>query len=177
LKRRVVLFVLMSVLLTFINVHDVRAINKNVGSMHEEAPRMNALAPSFTLKDYEGNSFAVGGSRRKLLFINFWASWCGPCRAEAPELKKIFEKYKNQIDLYAVNSTPYDNMKDAMAFVKEFNLAFPVLFDVKGEVTDKYRVQAFPTSYLIDENGVVRDIIIGLVSPQQLESKIVKLLK
>ncbi|MNP60867.1 Thiol-disulfide oxidoreductase ResA [compost metagenome] len=124
----------------------------------------------------DGKQYAVGGKRDKALLLNFWASWCDPCREEAPELVKIAEKYKDSLDVYGVNVTFYDKLDDVKKFVKEYGFAFPVLLDEKEKVYRMYNGIAFPTNILIDKDGVIRDVVIGLVSPEDLEGKIDKLL-
>jgi len=142
----------------------------------EAKPRPNYLAPSFTLKQMNTEqTYEVGGPREKPLMINFWASWCGPCNLEAPDLVKLYDKYGDKFDLYAVNITPGDNMKNIQAFVDKHALDFPVLLDMQGDVTELYQIQPIPTSFLIDKNGVIRDMFYT-ESFSTLERKIKKLI-
>jgi thiol-disulfide isomerase/thioredoxin len=142
------------------------AIYQNMNTQSEQAsaptvakPKPNYLAPSFTLQQMNTKqSFSVGGVREKPVMINFWASWCGPCALEAPDLVKLYEKYGDKFDLYGVNITLGDNMKNIQAFVDKHKLNFPVLLDMSGEVTDLYQIQPIPTSFLVDKNGVIQDM-------------------
>jgi thiol-disulfide isomerase/thioredoxin len=144
----------------------------------EAAPKIGFLAPEFKLKDLEGNTeYTVGGKRDKALLLNFWASWCEPCRQEAPDLNALYKKYKDKLDLYAVNATQYDRLDDAKSFVKEYGLQFPAVTDPDGNVLDMYRVLAYPTSFLIDSDGVIRDIVYGIVPKDDMEQKIRKLIR
>src|SRR4051794_16340982 len=100
------------------------AIYQNIQAKHketilptEEAPKASFLAPSFTLTGLDGSTYTVGGAREKPLFVNFWASWCGPCEEEAPDLVNLYNKYKGQFDLYAVNVTQGDKLENVKAFV------------------------------------------------------------
>lgn len=168
----------------FIVVLSCAAVYQNVAkgkgqpvSNQEEAPKINYLAPSFSLGDKGGKQYEIGGKRDKLLLINFWASWCGPCEVEAPDLKSFYEKYKGQMDLYAVNATKYDTIEDAQAFAEKFDFTFPVLFDRKGVAASLYWVEGFPTSFLIDKEGIIRDIIYGALPPKELEQRIKKLIE
>ncbi|RAV09498.1 TlpA family protein disulfide reductase [Paenibacillus contaminans] len=142
----------------------------------ETAPKPNFLAPGFTLTGLDGQTYEVGGKRDKPLFLNFWASWCGPCELEAPDLKKMYDKYGDKFDLYAVNITKNDRLDDAKDFVKQFDFKFPVLLDKDGKVTEMYRFQYIPTTFLIDRNGAVREII-HVLEPKELERKIKKLIE
>ncbi|NEW08718.1 TlpA family protein disulfide reductase [Paenibacillus sp. SYP-B3998] len=150
--------------------------NKETIMPTEQAPKVNYLAPAFTLTGLDGQSYAVGGPRDKPLLVNFWASWCGPCAIEAPDLVAMYKKYEGQFDLYAVNVTPGDKMDNIKKFVEEYKFPFPVLLDKKGENADAYRVLAIPTTFLIDKNGVVREVI-HVLSPKELDKKIANLIK
>ncbi|WP_331845747.1 TlpA disulfide reductase family protein [Paenibacillus haidiansis] len=142
----------------------------------ENAPKPGSKAPAFSLTALDGKTYQVGGKRDKPLLLNFWASWCDPCKEEAPDLVKLAEQYGEQLDVYAVNVTFYDKLENAKEFVKNYGYTFPVLLDEKEEAYRKYNGIAFPTNVLIDENGMIRDVIVGTLSPEELEAKIKKLL-
>ncbi|WP_379153748.1 TlpA family protein disulfide reductase [Paenibacillus sp. sgz5001063] len=132
------------------------------------------LAPAFSLQE-DGKSYSVGGARDKAVLLNFWASWCDPCQQEAPTLNALALKYKNVLDVYGINVTSQDYKPNAERFVRKYMLAFPVMYDLKGEVFDKYKGMVFPTNVLIDKNGVVSEVILGFLSPEELEKKIITL--
>ncbi|MGG3453657.1 TlpA family protein disulfide reductase [Paenibacillus rhizolycopersici] len=142
----------------------------------EGAPKPGTAAPAFSLPGLDGKTYEVGGKRDKVLLMNFWASWCDPCKEEAPELKALAEKYKDSLDIYAVNVTLYDKLDEAKAFVKEYGYTFPVLLDEKEEAYRMFNGIAFPTNVLIDEQGVIRDVIVGVIPPEELEAKIKNLI-
>ncbi|SFL27342.1 Thiol-disulfide isomerase or thioredoxin [Paenibacillus sp. 1_12] len=131
----------------------------------------NQLAPAFDLQGLDGKSYHVGGVRDKPLIINFWASWCGPCHEEAPDLKQMYEVYKDELDIYAVNVTKGDRMQDVQGFVKQYELPFPVLLDTKGLTAEQYRLQVVPTSFLLNKEGVLVDVI-HVLPAKALEAKI-----
>ncbi|WP_025700150.1 TlpA family protein disulfide reductase [Paenibacillus durus] len=141
----------------------------------ESGPKTGLLAPSFTIQGENGTTYAVGGVRDKVVLLNFWASWCDPCRAEAPELNKIAEKYKDTLDIYGINVTSYDYKANADRFVNKYKLIFPVMFDLKGEIYAKYNGAVFPTNVLIDRSGVISEIVLGGLTAEQLDEKLVKL--
>ncbi|MGZ7439999.1 TlpA family protein disulfide reductase [Paenibacillus sp. TH7-28] len=140
------------------------------------APKPGTPSPAFSLTGLDGKRYDVGGQRDKPLLLNFWASWCDPCKEEAPELVKLADKYKDSLDVYGVNVTFYDKLDDAKAFVKNYGYTFPVLLDEKEKVYSQFNGVAFPTNVLIDENGIIQDVILGVISPEELEAKIKKLL-
>jgi thiol-disulfide isomerase/thioredoxin len=151
------------------------AIKKENTDLQDTAPKPGFLAPTFTLAGMDGKTYSVGGKRIKPLMLNFWASWCGPCELEAPDLKSVYEKYKADFDLYGINTTDKDNLKAAKKFVEQYKLPFPILLDKDGKVADQFRFSVIPTSFLIDRNGVVVEVI-HVLSPRELERKIKKLI-
>ncbi|WJH34515.1 TlpA family protein disulfide reductase [Paenibacillus sp. CC-CFT747] len=103
--------------------------------------------------------------------MNFWASWCGPCEAEAPDLMRIYDKLKDKLDIYAVNVTKGDNLKEVKEFLDQYPYPFPVLLDKEGKAAELYQVQVIPTSFLVDRNGVIVDVIHYLPG-KELEKKL-----
>jgi cytochrome c biogenesis protein CcmG/thiol:disulfide interchange protein DsbE len=142
----------------------------------EQRPQVGFAAPHFSLKALDGSTYRLEGKRDKPLVVNFWASWCGPCRLEAPDLKKVYEKYKHQVDLYAVNLTKEDDWEAIRRFVQEFELPFPILLDEAGAVADRYFIQAIPTTFFVDKNGVIRHVVLGMVDADTLERQVQTLL-
>jgi len=135
-----------------------------------EAPKKGARAPSFSLASLDGTaSYDVGGPSDKVTIINFWAAWCGPCEAEAPDLVALYEKYKGDVELYAVNATNYDKLREAKVFVREQGFTMPVLTDEKGKAGDLYKVFSYPTSFILDRDGVVLERIEGVIEKEQWE--------
>lgn len=143
----------------------------------ETGAKAGLLAPTFTLKGMDDKSYSGGGARDKAMLVNFWASWCEPCKQEAPELDKLAAEYASELEIYGVNVSKYDNAKKARQFVQDFNLQYPILLDTKGEVFEElYKGQVFPTNVLIDRNGVIQEIILGAPDPKDLRKKVSKLI-
>ncbi|CAM5789386.1 MULTISPECIES: TlpA family protein disulfide reductase [Brevibacillus] len=143
----------------------------------EQRPEAGFEAPHFSLRGLDDQTYEVAGKREKPLVINFWASWCGPCKLEAPDLQKVAEKYGQQVDFYGVNVTSNDSLEGAQAFVKQYKLTFPIPMDVTGDVANRYWIQAFPTTYLVDKQGIIRKKIIGMVEGHYLETELKRLLE
>ncbi|WP_379138990.1 TlpA family protein disulfide reductase [Paenibacillus sp. sgz500958] len=147
-----------------------------VSSAAETSPQAGTLAPAFKLQG-ETESYSIGGPRDKAVLLNFWASWCDPCKLEAPELNALAAKYKDVLDVYGVNVTSQDYKPYAERFIKKYSLNFPVMFDLKGDVYAKYNGAAFPTNVLIGKDGVISEVVIGLMTQDELEEKIIRLTK
>lgn len=164
-------------ILTFLAVYqNLDARSKNTVFTTEVAPKANFLAPAFILTAMNGQTYVVGGARDKPVLVNFWASWCGPCEAEAPDFEKLFGKYKGKFDLYGVNITNSDNLKDAEDMVKQYKLSFPILLDKEGKATALYQISLVPTSYLVDKSGTIVDVF-HVLDYKELERKIKKLIE
>lgn len=135
----------------------------------EQAPLVNFLAPHFELDTIDGETYAVAGERDKYLLVNFWASWCGPCHEEAPDLNRLFEKYSDRLDIYAVNVTEWDTIPNAKAFVETYHFQFPVLYDVDNIVTPLYNVRSYPANFLVDPHGTIIAHIPRMLLPDDIK--------
>lgn len=137
-------------------------------------PKVGELTFKGELPDLHDQSVQFGGEQNKLQLINFWASWCGPCELEAPDLQKIHEEYGDVLTLYGVNSTKTDRERQAREFVEQYGFTFDVLFDREGDYTKLYRVNTYPTSFLVDRDGVIRERINGVITYEAWEEIIKK---
>lgn len=142
-------------------------------------PQVGFLAPDFSLESIDGEPVTLADLRGQAVLLNIWASWCPPCRAEMPAMEIIFQEYQDRgVVILAVNSTVQDQKSAAVDFVNELGLTFPILFDYDGSVSRAYRVEALPTSYFIDKEGIIREIVIGGPMPEALlRQRIEKMLK
>jgi len=114
-------------------------------------------APDFTLAARGGKTISLSQFKGQVVMINFWATWCGPCRQEMPLLESIHKKYgKMGFTLLGVNVEP--DPEAAEAWLRETPVSFPVLFDTKSEVSTLYSVSGMPSTVIIDRKGVVRMI-------------------
>ena len=114
-----------------------------------------AQAPAFTLQSVDGKTVSLAQFKGDVVMINFWASWCGPCRQEMPLLDDIYKQYKDMgFVLIGVNVEP--DAHDANAWLAKTPVSYPILSDPKSAVSQLYQVQAMPTTVIIDRQGVVR---------------------
>ena len=117
------------------------------------APSGNA--PDFTLRSAGGTNLRLQEQRGRVVMINFWATWCGPCRQEMPLLEKLYAKYKPMgFTMLGVNVEP--DSKLAAGFLEKTPVTFPILFDVKSEVSKLYQVAGMPSTAIVDRKGNLR---------------------
>ncbi len=142
------------------------------------SPREGFPAPGFTLPTLSGGLTTLTEHQGKVVLVNLWASWCGPCRAEMPAIQKLYEANRERgLEVLAVNSTFQDNEDDARSFVQNLNLTLPVLLDKDGSVSHRYLLRALPSTFIIDRKGIIRAVIVGgPVSEAVLQTKIEPLL-
>jgi peroxiredoxin len=112
-------------------------------------------APDFALKSSSGENLRLSEYRGEVVMVNFWATWCGPCRQEMPLLDELYQRYQRVgFNLLGVNID--DDSRRAMQMISELGVNFPVLFDARKEVSKLYEVEAMPVTVLIDREGNVR---------------------
>ena len=112
-------------------------------------------APDFALKSSNGENLRLSEFRGDVVMVNFWATWCGPCRQEMPLLDELYSRYQRVgFNLLGVNID--DDSRRAMQMVEELGVNFPVLFDARKEVSKLYEVEAMPVTVIIDRQGTVR---------------------
>ena len=124
-------------------------------------------ATEFSLPAVNGETVALQSLRGKVVLLNFWATWCGPCRQELPELARVQEKYR-QRGLTVVAVTVDNDVENVRSFLKKYDIKLQALWDKKKKVADAYVVEKMPSSYLIDRNGIVRFIHRGY-TPEELK--------
>jgi peroxiredoxin len=161
-------FCLIVVCLVVVTFSCVRQEEK--GPAPQGAAEVNRPAPQFTLADAEGKSVSLNDHKGKVVMLEFFTTWCGPCQMAAPELQSLHERYKDRgLVLLAVSMDVGSKARSAVAsFRKEHGLAYPVLMDT-GEVSRLYGVFTIPTSFIIDKNGTVRSKHMGFAPSMSQE--------
>jgi thiol-disulfide isomerase/thioredoxin len=128
-------------------------------------------APAFTLPTIAGSSISLAGLSGKAVYLDFFASWCPPCNAEAPAVSALAKQYASS-GLTVVAIDENENAAAAAAFAKKYGFSFSVALDNSGSVGDEYAVDAIPVSVFIDRNGTVREIETGELSSAQIQAGI-----
>lgn len=129
------------------------------------------IAPDFQLTTIDGKSMKLSEQRGKKVFLNFWATWCPPCRAEMPDMENFYKDQKNNsFVILAVNYTTQEkNKDDVQRFVEDFGLTFPILLDLDGSISSHYQIFTIPTTFVIDSNGVIQKKIVGPLNKEMME--------
>ncbi|HEY5648578.1 MAG TPA: TlpA disulfide reductase family protein [Nitrospiria bacterium] len=137
----------------------------------DEAPKIGYFAPNFRLPALTGEEISLASLKGKVVFLNFWATWCGPCKAEMPSMEALYQDFKNKdFEILAVSSD-IDGERSVRPFVESLELSYPILLDPDYRVDNKYLVRSVPTSFLIDKQGVITHRIIGSLNWNTPESR------
>ncbi|GAM12964.1 redoxin domain-containing protein [Mesobacillus selenatarsenatis] len=133
--------------------------------------REGAEAPDFELNTLDGNTIKLSDYRGKKVILNFWATWCPPCKAEMPHMQNFYEEYNDQgVEILAVNLTNMDKGEDEVKkFVEEYGLTFTIPMDEDGNAGTTYQAFTIPTSYILDENGVITKKIVGPMDEKMMK--------
>lgn len=138
-------------------------------------PREKGLAPDFSLTGFDGRSVRLSDLRGKVVVINFWASWCPPCREEAAYLEQTWRKYEDQGVVF-IGVDWVDTQKEALAYIKEFDITYLNGPDTGTRVADAYRIKGVPETFYVAKNGELRGVHIGPLQSPELDQKIDELL-
>jgi len=133
------------------------------------------VAPDFELTTLDGKEVRLSDYQGKKVILNFWATWCPPCRAEMPDMQNYFEEQadRENVEILAVNLTTEDRGIDKVqSFVREYELTFPVPMDTSGEIGSVYQAVTIPTSYILDTDGRVQNKIVGPMNETMIEEMI-----
>lgn len=131
------------------------------------------VAPDFTLTTLAGEEVKLSDYRGKKVILNFWATWCPPCKAEMPHMQNFHEANGQEVEILAVNLTDKDNGFDnVQAFIDDYELTFTVPLDETGEVGTTYQAITIPTSYILTTEGKVQHKIVGPMDENMMEQLI-----
>lgn len=134
---------------------------EGAGMVAPNAPsglKVGEKAPDFTLQTLDGKTVKLSDYRGKKVFLNYWATWCPPCREEMPEMQRFHEKYGDEVVVLAVNGTGTEDSEKAVRdYILEGEYTFPVLLDKELEINQTYQIISIPTTYFIGTDGVIQE--------------------
>jgi peroxiredoxin len=144
------------------------ALYQAVEQGESKKPEVGDEAPNFTLITLDGKEMSLKDLRGKAVMLNFWGTWCAPCREEMPAMQKAYEKYKdNGFEIVAINIAETDVA--ASSFAKQYGLTFPIWMDRDREAVRLYGIGPIPSSFFLDPNGVITKRVEGPLDVSQLE--------
>ena len=132
------------------------------------AQSVNTEAPDIAATSLDGTQVKLSDLRGKTVFVNFWATWCGPCMQEMPEINKLSPEYEGKIEFYTVSID--DARADYEKYAKESGFAFPMYFGDKNALISAYGLQGIPASYIIDKYGTIKNSHIGGMREKELRA-------
>lgn len=152
------------------------ALTTAVVVLSSQAP--GSAAPDFTLKTLAGDTATLSRFQGRPVFLNFWATWCKPCRAEMEEIASAYRAHTfDGLQVLAIDLTDQERkLKDVRTFVDERHMSFPVLLDEKGKVRKRYALRGVPTSVFIDANGIVRLVNPGPITSETMQRGLAEIL-
>ncbi len=137
----------------------------------EPAPEVGHPAPDFTLKDLDGNTVRLSDLQGKVVFINFWATWCPPCRAEMPEIEAVHQEYKDKgVVVIGVDMSEPESM--VRQYIQEGGFSWIIALDSTGEVARDYQIVGIPTSFFLDKEGIIRAVNVGAMTKRAMEASL-----
>ncbi len=125
----------------------------------KQGPVIGSKVDDFSLPGIETQTVSLSQYRGKIIVLNFWATWCVPCKDEMPLLEKVYQSSGDKLVVIGVNSQ--ESKSDVQKFIDQYQITFPIALDASGELTRKFLVNGYPTTFLIDSNGVMRNLHIG----------------
>lgn len=156
------------------NIKDANSSQSNISSQEEEEDEKLDII-DFTLYDQYGEAHTLSEYKGKVVFLNFWATWCGPCRSEMPHIEEIYKQYNENNDDVVILGVASPNLgregseENIKNFLREGNYTFPVVMDTNGEFAFQYGVSAYPTTFIIDKEGYVKGYIPGAMNKETME--------
>jgi thiol-disulfide isomerase/thioredoxin len=124
------------------------------------------IAPDFTVTPFDGVPFTLSEQRGRIVVLNFWASWCGPCRVEVPILERLWQDYRDR-GVIVLGVTYADNERDSRAFMEQFNVTYLVAPDIGTIVSkERYHITGVPETFIIDQNGEIARFIFADIDAQ-----------
>ncbi len=142
----------------------------DAASAPRAAPQVNFRAPEFELPALTGETVSSESWRGKPVLVNFWATWCPPCRAEMKDIQAVWEQNQTRFRIVGVNVA--EDRETVAQYIRENKLTFSILLDTETSVARKFQVQGLPTSFFIDRDGIVRHVYLGQMNRAFIEAQL-----
>ena len=140
-----------------------------------DAVKEGKAAPNFSLERLDGGELALADLRGKGVVLNFWGTWCKPCKEEMPALQKQYEVFRDKgLEVIGVNIA--ESPITIEPYIKQFGVEFPILLDRQSQITKLYRIGPIPTTFFISPEGTVEEIFVGQLNEAMIASKVEKIL-
>lgn len=151
------------------------AIYKTLDDGEQQTVDEGMEAPDFQLQTLDGKEMKLSELQGQAVLLNFWATWCEPCRDEMPAIQKVYEKHRDKgLEVVGVNIA--ESQLTVKGFVRQLDLTFPIVFDKERKVVDQYRIGPIPTSLFIDSDGKVVRMVKGQMDEAQIENYVLEAL-
>ena len=144
-----------------------RAGGSELGLLDDRSPNVGELAPQFELRNVDGQVVQLSDFQGKVVWINFWATWCGPCRRELPDIARLAAEFSDD-DLVVLAVNQEQSAAVARDFWEELGLDLPILLDSSREVSAQYRLRGLPDNFFIDREGVLQSFQLGFLVEEQM---------
>jgi peroxiredoxin len=159
------------------NITEVVVIHTTTPGPPPEGVDVGLTAPDFTLNTIDGEPLTLSSLRGKTVLLNFWATWCPPCREEMPAFQKVYEEFKDDdFTIVSITDEAGSELDKVFAFREEYGLTFTILLDEYGTINERYYIYALPRTLLLTPEGVVHKILLGGITEDRLRRELAVLL-
>ena len=170
LLKGIIIFILAVFITAGVTFFSLGLLEKSTPTSRSGKELVTKKAPSFTGVDLYGKSVSLDDyDENDVVILNFWASWCPPCREETPGMERIWKKYKND-GVLLIGINVQDSLEDTESYVDEFKITFPIVMDMDGSTSIDYGVTGLPVTFLLNSEGRIVDRWVGAISESRLES-------
>jgi len=161
MKKIIIIFIVLCILMAgTLTAVSLESLNEKFVAQEFAIPNNTLASIDFELDNIDGDQEKLSDYQGKVVFLNFWATWCGPCKMEMPSMQKLYEEFRaDGLEIIAVNLG--ESQKTVAKFLEENNLTFPVLLDETNMVASIYGARSIPTTYIIDRNGDILSMTVG----------------
>ncbi|MBM7572134.1 redoxin domain-containing protein [Aquibacillus albus] len=142
---------------------------------NDKALEVGEKAPNFTLETIDGQKVTLSDFEGQIVYLNFWATWCGPCRVEMPEMHDFQNEFEEKVEMIAVNVTNTESSVEVVEdFVARGDFSFTIVLDVESKVSEQYNLLNLPTTYIIGKDGKIKERVMGQMTYEYMEELYVK---